>query len=33
MAADVLGISNHDIDLVKPSYLGPRTLRVKLSLS
>ena len=26
MAADV--ISNHDIDLVKPSKLGPRTLRV-----
>ena len=24
------GISNHDIDLVKPSWLGPRTSRVKI---
>ena len=36
MAADVLatpgsqGISSHDIDLVKPSSLGPRTLRVNI---
>ena len=33
MAADILatrsqGISSHDIDLVKPSKLGPRTLGV-----
>ena len=27
MAAD--GISNHDIDLVEPSWFGPRTLMVK----
>ena len=30
-AARSQGISNHDIDLIKPRLLGPRKLRVKLS--
>ena len=28
--AGIQGISNHDIELVKPIWLGPRPLRVKL---
>ena len=38
MVADILvmlgaGISNHDTDLVEPTKLGPRTLRVKIWIS